>query len=278
MFKITCFYLSVFLLIFSSCKISKQLPYFKDLSDSVAITKLATKSYQPLILQTDDEVQIIISNSSPEASQYFNMATPSPLNSTPGATLPGNTVNGVGGSSTAAAANQNVMNIYRVSYSGNITLPILKEVKAAGLTTEELKAKILDLLQPYLKDPVVIIKLTNFKVTVIGEVGRPVIVPVNGQTINVLEAIGAAGDMTAFGVRNNVRVIRKLPDGSTEVAVLNFNKSNTFQSPFFQLRQNDIVYITPNKNKSLASSQTAIWVSIFSTIATITVILITNSK
>src|SRR5450432_830117 len=197
-----------------SCKVGKQLPYFKDLSDSTAITVITSKVYLPLKLQTDDELQITISNSSPEASQYFNMTSPTPLTTVPGTTLPGNTGNAVGGSNSVSATSQSALNIYRVSYSGYITLPILKEIKAAGLTTDELKTVILDLLQPYLKDPVVIIKLTNFKVTVIGEVGRPVVVPVNGQTI---------------------------------------------------------------KNKSIASSQTAIWISIISSIASITAIILTRN-
>ena len=121
------------------------------------------------------------------------------------------------------------------------------------------------------------VRLTNFKVTVIGEVGRPVVVPVNGQSINVLEAIGAAGDMTVFGTRKNVKVIRKLPSGVTEVAKLDFNKSTVLQSPYFQLKQNDVIYIQPNKNKGLAGSQTGIWVSVFSGIASITAIILSRA-
>jgi polysaccharide export outer membrane protein len=102
-------------------------------------------------------------------------------------------------------------------------------------------------------------------------------VPVNGQNINVLEAIGAAGDMTVFGIRKNVRVFRKKPNGDEDVAILDFNKSSTFDSPFFQLKQNDIVYVQPNTNKSLATPQTAIWVSVISTIATITTIILTRN-
>lgn len=272
---------SIFIL---SCKTAKQLPYFKDLSDTTAVIKIHTAPYVPLKLEADDEVQVTISNSSPEASQFFNMTSATPLTTVAGAGLPGGpgNANGSGGSSASIGSGnglgttQNFMNLYRVSSAGVITLPTLKDIKAEGLTTDELKAEILGKLQPYLKDPVVIIRLTNFRVTVIGEVGRPVVVPVNGQTINVLEAIGAAGDMTAFGIRKNVRVIRRLPDGNTEVAILDFNKSSTLQSPFYQLRQNDVVYVTPNKNKSISASQTGIWISIISTIATLTAIFITR--
>lgn len=269
--------LSLFFL-FLSCKTAKQLPYFKDLSDTSALVKIHTLPYDPLQLQADDEVQITISNSYPEASQYFNMTAASPITTVAGASLPGGSSGATSapGSATISTASQNIMNLYRVSPAGYITLPTLKDIKAAGLTTEELKTEILNKLQPYLKDPVVIIRLTNFKVTVIGEVGRPVVVPVNGQVINVLEAIGAAGDMTIFGIRKNVKVIRKLPDGNTEIAFLDFNKSKVLQSPYFQLKQNDIVYIQPNKNKSIAASQTAIWISVLSTFATLIAIFITR--
>lgn len=277
---IVTFSLVIFVLVLG-CKTAKQLPYFKDLSDTAELVKIHTAPYQPLKLQTDDEVQITISNSSPEASQFFNMTSASPLTTVAGASLPGGNTGATGmmgamGSGNISSTTQNIMNLYRVSSEGFVTLPILKEVEASGLTTDELKVEILNKLKPYLKDPVVIVRLTNFKVTVIGEVLRPVVVPVNGQSINVLEAIGAAGDMTAFGIRKNVRVIRRMPDGNTEVAILDFNKSKTLQSPFYQLKQNDIVYITPNKNKSISASQTGIWISIISTIATLTAIFLTR--
>lgn len=267
------------LLLIISCKTAKQLPYFKDLPDTANVVTIHTLPYQPLRLQADDELQITISNSSPEASQFFNMTSATPTNTVAGASLPGGstgTTSAMGMANLTSTSQNIAMNLYRVSSTGFITLPTLKEIKAGGLTTEELKGEILNKLQPYLKDPVVIVRITNFKVTVIGEVGRPVVVPVNGQTINVLEAVGAAGDMTVFGIRKNVKVIRKLPDGNTEIAFLDFNKSKTLQSPFFQLKQNDIVYIQPNMNRSIAASQTAIWISILSTVATLAAIFITR--
>ena len=111
----------------------------------------------------------------------------------------------------------------------------------------------------------------------IGEVGNPIVVPVNGQTINVIEAIGAAGDMTVFGIRKNVRVIRKLPDGGTEVALLDFNKSNVLQSPWFQLKQNDIVYVQPNKSKGVLGNRANVWVPIVTAFLYTAAILFTSN-
>lgn len=246
-----------------SCRTSKQLPYFKDLPDSAIVSKISTLPYEPLKLQTNDEVQLTISSTSPEASQFFNLVAATPSTSVDGTIV--------------SSQSQGYIYNYRVSTNGFITLPVLGDISAAGLTTEELKSNISEKLKEYLKDAVVTARLTNFKVTVIGEVGRPVVIPVNGQTINVLEAVGAAGDMTVFGIRKNVKVIRKLPDGNTEVAVLNFNKANVVQSPYFQLKQNDIVYVQPNKSKGILGTRASVWVPIVTSIIYVAAIIISRN-
>lgn len=242
-----------------SCRTSKGLPYFKDLSENDPVSKIHTLPYEPLKLQTNDEVQVTISSTSPESSQFFNLI----------AIAPSNAING-----ESSSQSEGYINLYRVSEKGFITLPVLGDIKAEGLSTEELKSSISEKLKEYLKDAVVTVRLTNFKVTVIGEVGRPVVIPVNGQTFNVLEAVGAAGDMTVFGIRKNVKVIRKLPDGNTEVALLNFNKSNVLQSHYFQLRQNDIVYVQPNRSKGILGTKATVWVPIVTSILSIAAIII----
>jgi len=247
-----------------SCQTSRQLPYFKDLPETTPVSKIATRPYEPLKLQTNDELQITISSASPEASQFFNLvATSAPIPAS---------------ASSASVSNpsQGFNNLYRVSFNGSITMPVLGDMKIAGLTTEQVKSNIMERLKDYLKEAVVTVNLTNFKVTVIGEVNKPVVIPVSGQTINVLEAVGASGDMTVFGIRKNVKIIRKLPDGTTEVAVLDFNKSDVMQSPYFQLKQNDIVYIQPNKNKGLQGTKSSIWIPIVTTLISVAAIIITR--
>lgn len=246
-----------------SCQTSKQLPYFQDLPDNRPLTNISTTPYEPLKLQTNDELQVTVSSRSPEASQFFNLLVATPANTSAPPVM--------------ASTPQSALNMYRVSSTGSITMPVLGEVSVAGLTTEQVKLVILEKLKDYLKDAVVTVTLTNFKVTVIGEVNRPVVIPVNGQTINVLEAVGASGDMTVFGIRKNVKVIRKLPDGKTEVAVLDFNKSNVMQSPYFQLRQNDIVYVQPNKSKGLLGTRSSIWIPIITTLISVTAIVLTRN-
>lgn len=247
-----------------SCQTSRQLPYFQDLPETTPVSKIATQPYEPLKLQANDEIQVTISSSSPEASHFFNLA---------GTSQPAT-------ASTATAAtnpSQGFNNLYHVSFNGIITMPVLGDIKVAGLTTEQVKQNIMEKLKDYLKGAVVTVNLTNFKVTVIGEVNRPVVVPVNGQTINVLEAVGASGDMTVFGIRKNVKIIRKLPDGRTEVAILDFNKSSVMQSPYFQLKQNDIIYIQPNKNKGIQGTKSNIWIPIATTLISVAAIIITRN-
>lgn len=252
------FFIIISACLVSGCRVSKQLPYFTDVSDSKQVLTINTKPYEPLKLQVNDEIQVTISSSSPEAAQFFNIFSVTP------------------GSGAVSSPSPGFINLYKVAPNGNITMPVLGEVPAARLTMEELKTGIKSKLKDYLKDAVVSVSITNFKVTVIGEVGRPVVIPVSGQSINVLEAVGAAGDMTVYGIRSNVKVVRKLPDGRTEIAILNFNKSSVLQSPYFQLQQNDIVYIQPNKNKGILGTKASIWVPIVTSLLYVGAIIVSR--
>lgn len=247
-----------------SCKTSKQLTYFRDLSDTALLQTIPTAKAPAILLQPDDQVQLSISSPSPEASKFFNL-----MSANPSAQL----------SSTASttSSSQSFLNLYTVSNEGLITLPVLGDVKAAGFTLEQLRQEVVMKLKPYLTNPIVSTRIMNFKVTVIGEVNKPFTVPVSGEKINVLEAIGASGDMTMYGSRKHVKVIRKLPDGNTEIARLDFNSSNTFQSPYFNLRQNDVVYIQPNKNKSFLANNTTFWASLLLSVASIVTVIITRN-
>lgn len=249
--------------LFFSCQTSKQLTYFKDLSDTAALQTIPTAKAPPLQLQADDQVQLSISSPSAEASSFFNLMPTNPSSSTTGV-IP-------------SQSNQSFINLYTISNEGRITLPVLGDIQAAGLTLEQLRQQVVLALKPYLTNPIVSTRLINFKVTVIGEVSKPFTVPVNGEKINVLEAIGASGDMTMYGARQKVKVIRKLPDGNTEIAKLDFNSSKTFQSPYFNLRQNDIVYIQPNKNKSFLANNTTFWASLVLSVASIVTIILTRN-
>jgi polysaccharide export outer membrane protein len=245
------------LFLFASCYNSKQLAYFQDLSDTTRPQGVQMYPYEPLRLQPDDQVQINISSISPEASQFFNLLLPT-------------STSGVG-----TTGNQAFQNIYLIDQQGLISMPVLGDIKAAGLTTEMLRLEIKSLLKDYLKDPVVTVRFSNFRVTVIGEVGHPTVVPVQGERINVLEALGAAGDMTVYGKRYNVKVVRRTGD-KLDVAHLNFNKSESIRSPFFQLRQNDMIYVEPNKSKGVLSESWVILVPAITSVLSFLTIIVVN--
>jgi polysaccharide biosynthesis/export protein len=225
----------------TSCINSKKLAYFQDISDTSKIYNIGLYPSQPIRFAPNDQLQIIISSQSPEASQFFNLMTS--VN-----------VAGVAG----IGSEKSFQNLYIVDASGAITLPVLGEIKCVGLTGDELKKEVKDRLKDYLVDPIITVRLTNFKVTVMGEVTRPVVVPVEGEKINVLQALGAAGDMSIYSNRFNVKVMRTIND-TMQVAHLDFNKSTFLQSPYFQLRQNDVVYVEPSKSKGLRSEGFAFW-------------------
>ena len=258
---IACFFIA-FLVVAVGCKTSKQLAYFQDLSDTSHVQVVNQYPFEALRLMGDDQVQITISSTSPEASQYFNLMAATPVTSVAGANV--------------AMPTQSFLNVYTVSPKGEITLPVLGDIRVVGLTTEDLKKKVTSSLQTYLKDAVVSVRLVNFKVTVIGEVTRPITVPVNGERINVLEAIGAAGDMTVFGKRMNVKVVRRNADGNLDIAHLNFNNSSALKSPYFQLKQNDVVYVEPSKKKGVLGENFNIWVPVITSVASMVVVIFTR--
>lgn len=255
--------LLVSLMFFCSCRTSKQLTYFKDLSDTAALQTVPGVKAPSLTIQPDDQLQLTISSPSPGASSFFNL-----LAATPSSQLT---------TAQPGQSPQSFINVYTVSPEGIITLPVLGDFQVIGNTLAEVKEKVIQGLAPYLTRPIVSLRLTNFRVTVIGEVNKPFTVPVNGERINVLEAIGAAGDMTVYGARNKVKVIRKMHDGTTQIARLDFGKSNTFQSPFFNLRQNDVVYIQPSNKKNFLANNTTFWASVVLSVASIIAVIVTRN-
>ncbi len=239
-----------------SCQSSKQLAYFQDINDTSKLHSIQMYPYEPLKLQPDDQVQINISSTSPEASQFFNLLMPTSV-------------------ASVGTGSQSFQNIYSVNQLGFISMPVLGDIAVTDQSTESLRLKLKGMLKDYLKDAVVTVRFSNFRVTVIGEVGHPIVVPVQGERINVLEALGAAGDMTVYGKRFNVKVVRRTGD-NLNVAHLNFNSSLAIQSPFFQLKQNDIIYVEPNKSKGIMSESWALLLPVITSILSLVVISITN--
>lgn len=216
-------------LLMASCKSSKKIDYFQDVNGLTINDSLV--NFEPEI-QVGDFLAINVSALDAEAALPFNLfETPVLVN-------------------TIA----NLVPItYLVNPDGIIFFPVIGELKVGGLTTKELNIKLRKILESYIKSPIVNIRLTNFKVTVLGEVARPGSYSVQNERISVIEAIGLAGDLTIYGERENVILIREQNGKRTNIN-LDLTNNQLFYSPYFYLSQNDVIYVNPNKTRTNSSA------------------------
>jgi polysaccharide export outer membrane protein len=141
---------------------------------------------------------------------------------------------------------------YMVDKDGKIDFPVLGLIRVVGYTAAELQKYIKSLIYPkqLKEEPIVTVRLMNFRVTVTGEVNRPGQISVSKDHVNLLEALALAGDMTIYGRRDNIALHREMPDGSIRIVHLDISKSDIISSPYYYLRQNDAVYVMPNKARA----------------------------
>jgi polysaccharide export outer membrane protein len=227
----TKFLLFVFVIIWcSSCGVNKkfteELRYFKGLNDSL---KISMPINEPKI-EKNDVLFIGISSSDPQKTDL--LLNPYVMQGI-GQTSSNNTTNTLG---------------YMVDNEGDVTLPLIGKVPAFGKTKEQLTNAILQKLRVQVQDPIVNVRFLNFRITVIGEVTRPGSYSIPNEKVNLLESLGMAGDLTPFARRDNILIIRE-KDGKQEFARMNLSGNTVFQSPYFQLKQNDIVYVDINNRK-----------------------------
>ena len=162
-----------------------------------------------------------------------------------------------------------------------MTFP-LGRLKISGLTKNECEALIREKLIPYLKEtPIVNVRMVNYKISVLGEVKSPGTFTVSNEKVNVLEALAMAGDMTVYGMRDNVKLVRENANGERLIQTLNLNDADLIRSPYFYLQQNDILYVSPNKtvarNSDIGNS-TTLWISATSILVSIASLLVTVLK
>lgn len=215
-------------LFLSSCSSSKTvLPYFTDISE-VAEGSFEAGDYTPEI-KPDDELVITVMSEVHEASAPYNLPMVNP-----------------GSRDKLTVSTTPRQQTYIVDSNGDINFPILGRIHAAGLTCEQLQKEITEKVSADVKDPLVTVNLVNFKVVVAGEVAKPGTVTVTTNRFSLLDALGAAGDLTPYGERSNVLLVRE-ENGKRTFTHLDLNSSETLSSPYFYLRQNDYIYVEPNK-------------------------------
>lgn len=248
------FFVGFLVTIFSSCLTTKKVAYFSDVSDSTIINSVA--GLEPII-QKNDILSISVSSLSNEATIIFN---------TPNLPLSPGSLSNPNAPQTAG---------YLVSQSGDVKFPILGSIHAEGLTPAQLEKEITNLLidRKLLFDPVVSLRFLNFRVTVLGEVARPGVVYAPGEQLSILEALGQAGDLTIYGLRGNVILIRQ-ENGQKIIRRLDLTSSNLLTSPYYFLKSNDIIYVEPGRNKIASTDATLrILPVVFSGISVIVVVL-----
>ncbi|WP_282148879.1 polysaccharide biosynthesis/export family protein [Algibacter lectus] len=246
------FCISLTLLLLNSCASSKDIQYFQNVEDGVL--KDSTSSFSAKI-QSGDLLYINVTTINAEAALPFNLyESPMLQNSNSiGKPLP-----------------------YLVDDDGNINFPVLGKLKIVNLTTKQLIEKLeIDLLE-YITNPTINIRFANFRVSVLGEVTKPGSYQVLNERISVIEAIGLAGDLTIYGQRNNVLLVR-IENGEKTFTTLDLTNKDIFSSPYYNLKQNDIIYISPNKtkvNSSAVGPNTSVIISSASLLITVLALII----
>jgi polysaccharide export outer membrane protein len=221
-----------------SCSSIKNVKYFTDIPDTARYTKLANLKYVDPKIQPDDILSINIQVADPIATQVI--AT-------------GNASNSAVGSSTAGSTGSQTVNGYLVDPSGNVEIPILGKIKLEGLSTEQAREEVRTRASVFFKNPTINVRFANFRITVLGEVAKPATYVVANEKISILDALGLAGDLTIYGRRDNVLLIRQYDDGRRETVRLDLTKSDVLNSSYYYLRQNDYIYVEPLKAKIVSS-------------------------
>ena len=252
--------LFLFLLAACSCTSSKSLVYFNNIQGSENYKEPIAKAADPQI-QPDDLLAISVSSLNPESNVLFNNGT----------------LTTVGSTSQAAAPVRATAEGYLVDEHGNINFPVLGTIEVGGLTKAEATSKLTKLVKDYVKNPIINIRFLNFRVTVLGEVNRPASFTIPTERVNVLEALGLAGDMTPYGKRSNVLVIRE-KDGVRSTTRLDLNDTKAFSSPAFYLQQNDVVYVEPSSARAVQASSRSFYLPIILSTLSVLTILITTLK
>ncbi len=252
----------IFLLLtvlFSSCGSTKKIAYLQN-SDSINFEQ--SRFLYDARIMPKDQITISVNTTTPEVSVPFNLLLQNSYTQ-------GRAVN---------SANS-VLMPYLVDNDGYINFPIVGKLKVGGLTKSEAEQLVTEKIRPYMaetENPVVTVTMASYSVSVLGEVNRPGTFQVSREKITILEALAQAGDLTIYGVRDRVKLIREDATGKKSVETLNLNDANIINSPYYYLQQNDVVYVEPNKIKaqnSKVGQTTTLWFSATSILVSLTSLL-----
>ena len=247
------------MLLLASCGSQKDVPYFQNSTD----VDLSRSQYlYDARIMPKDQLTITVSCIDDQAAAPFNMTVPTPYSLT-----------------TRSTYSQPMLQTYLVDNEGNIQFPIVGQLHVGGLTKAEAEKMIEGKIKPYMAEsekPIVTVRIPGYQISVIGEVARPGTFNVSREKITILEALAQAGDLTIYGQRKNVQLIREDSTGMKSIHYFDLTDANIINSPYFYLQQNDVVYVTPNKVKaqnSSVGSMTTLWFSATSILISLTSLL-----
>lgn len=249
------------LLVFS-CKPRQEVVYYQNI-DSIS-SKEKSNSYE-IKIQPDDLLMIIVSADDPGTAFPFNLSTVS---------VPNANYNANG------ARGQEMMQSYLVDANGWIEFPVLGKIKVGGLSRSEVLELLREKITKYIKNPIINLRVINFKISVQGEVTMPGTYTVGSDRVTLIEAISMAKDLTIYGKRENILIIREI-DGVKSFNRVDITKADFINSPFYYLAQNDVVYVEPNKakiNGAAVGANTGVIISITSLVITLITLIVTTSK
>jgi polysaccharide export outer membrane protein len=248
-----------------SCAPTQKITYFQGLDNGEEVT-LATA--QDIKIQPEDKISIVVSSKDPQLASLFNL----PLYT-----------NRVGATEGASSNQNSQLSCYTVDAGGTIDFPVLGRIAVQGLGREEIASRIKQQLMErnLMQDPVVTVEFVNLYISVLGEVGKPGRFPITRDRITILDALSMAGDLTIYGKRDGVYVLRSNGKKQVKYAVNLSSGEGLYSSPVYYLHQNDVVYVEPNAMRARQSTvngnnilSASFWVSLASLITSITVLIV----
>lgn len=248
------------ILLMASCTSYKNVPYLQNpeaVNDFQEILPMYDAKIMPKDLLT-----ITVNTSNPEASAPYNLVVQTSINA----------------GRSSSLTTQPTLQQYLVSNEGTIDFPVLGRLNVMGLTKGQAEDMIREKLAPHFTEmPIVTVRMSNYKISVLGEVAKPGTFTVSNEKVNIFEALAMAGDLTVWGKRDNIKLIREDAQGKRQIVSLNLNNAEVITGPYYYLQQNDILYVTPNETKAKNSdigSSTSLWFSATSILISIANLLI----
>lgn len=259
------FILMAVIIMMGGCAGSKKVAYFQNI-DTLSLA--ASRGLYDAHIMPKDMLTITVITTNPAASAPFNLTV-------------SNTVGTSGQLSTAGVGS---LQGYLVDNDGNINFPVIGTLHVGGLTKTACEELVKSKVKPYLaekENPIVTVRMASYRVTVTGEVASPGVKPVTTEKMSIIEAIAQAGDLTIYGRRDNVLLIREDANGEKQAHRLNLNDANIINSPYYYLQQNDIIYVEPNgakKGTAGLSNSITFWIGLVSSIISLATLAVSVAK